>query len=228
MFVALVLVAAAVVLSHSPWLSARVVTVTGVHPDTSEAAIVDAAGLQHHPPLVSVDPAPTAQKVEALPFIATAQVHRHWPDGVAIAVTERVPVATMAGPGGSWSVLDADGRTLAVQATRPAGLVVLAVRTGASVAPPAPVGGTLGVEASYALTVCRTLPPAFSAQVTSVTGAPDGTVSMALDSGITVLLGADDDLHAKYEDVAAIIAHGSLQGATTIDVTVPQSPAVTG
>jgi cell division protein FtsQ len=155
-------------------------------------------------------------------------VQRHWPDGVAISVTERVPVATMAGPGGSWSVLDGGGRTLAVQGTRPSGLVVLAVRTGASVTPPAPVGGTLGSGASFGLTVCRTLPPAFSAQVTSVTQAPDGTVSMTLNSGITVLLGADDALPAKYEDVAAIIAHGSLHGATSIDVTVPQSPAVTG
>ncbi len=226
-FLALAVAAAAVALLHTPWFSARVVTVTGVHPNTSEAAIVDAAGLQHHPSLISVDPGPTAQKVETLPYIATAQVHRHWPDGVAIAVTERVPVATMAGPGRSWSVLDGDGRTLAVQATQPAGLVVLAVRTTAGVAQPAPVGGTLA-GGSFALTVCRTLPPAYVAQVTSVTGAVDGTVSMTLNSGITVLLGGDEDLGAKYEDVAAIIAHASLQGATVIDVTVPQSPAVTG
>jgi UDP-N-acetylmuramate dehydrogenase len=40
-------------------------------------------------------------------FIATAQVERHWPDGVTIAVTERVPTVTvMAGPGAAWSVLD--------------------------------------------------------------------------------------------------------------------------
>ena len=66
---------------------------------------------------------------------------------------------------------------------------------------------------SAGLTVCRTLPPAFAAQVVSVTVAADGTVSLALNSGITVLLGTDTDLPAKYEDVAAIIAHASLHGA---------------
>jgi hypothetical protein len=39
-------------------------------------------------------------------------------------------------------------------------------------------------------------------------------------------LGTDTELNAKYEDVAAIIAHASLVGATTIDVSVPQSPTV--
>ena len=44
-----------------------------------------------------------------------------------------------------------------------------------------------------------------------MTVAADGTVS---------------ELQAKYEDVAAIIAHGSLRGARTLDVTVPESPTV--
>jgi cell division protein FtsQ len=226
--VALAVAAGAVVLLHSSWFSAEVVSVSGVHPHTSDAAIVAAAGLEHHPPLVSVDPGATADRVEALPFIATAQVHRHWPDGVAISVTERVPAMTMAGPGTSWSVLDGDGRTLEVGATRPLGLVLLVVHAAGGTLAPAAVGGTLVPDGSVGLTVCRTLPPAFSAQVTTVTVAPDGTVSLALNSGITILLGTDNDLHAKFEDVAAIIAHASLRGATTIDVTVPQSPTVAG
>jgi cell division protein FtsQ len=225
---ALALAAAAVALLHSSWFSARVVAVTGVHPHTTAAAIVDAAGLEHHPPLISVDPGSIAAKVEALPFIATAQVHRHWPDGVTVTVTERVPVVTMSGPGTSWSVLDAAGRTLEVQPVRPPGLVLLAVDTLAGAIAPAPVGGSLPAGGVIGLGVCATLPPAFAAQVTSVTVAPDQTVSLALNSGITVLLGTDADLHAKYEDVAAIIARASLRGATTIDVSVPQSPTVTG
>ena len=56
--------------------------------------------------------------------------------------------------------------------------------------------------------------------------AADGTVDLALNSGLAVLLGTDTDLPAKYEDVAAIIAHASLHGATAIDVTVPASPTV--
>jgi hypothetical protein len=51
-------------------------------------------------------------------------------------------------------------------------------------------------------------------------------VSLALNSGLVVLLGTTSDLTAKYEDVAAIIAHAPLRGAHTIDVTVPQTPTV--
>jgi hypothetical protein len=74
--------------------------------------------------------------------------------------------------------------------------------------------------------VARSLPLAFSGQVTAVVVAADGTVSLDLNSNLVVLLGTVSNLAAKYEDVAAIIAHAPLQGAHTIDVTVPQSPTV--
>jgi cell division protein FtsQ len=221
-----VLVALAVGLLHTPFFEAKVVRVTGSHPNTPTAEILRAAGLDGHPPLVSVDPGPAAARVETLPFIASAQVTRDWPDGVTVHVAERVPVVGMAGPTTGWSTLDGAGRTLAVTPGRP-GLPVLVVHgpTGAPV-PPAPVGGTVAPAADPGLAVARTLPPAFAAQVASVTVAADGTVSLALDSGLTVLLGTVSDLRAKYEDVAAIIAHAPLRGAHTIDVTVPESPTV--
>lgn len=223
---ATVLVVAGVALLHTPWFSAQVVTVSGEHPHTGTAAIVAAAGVGGHPPLISVDPGVTARRVEALPFIASAQVHRHWPDGVTVSVTERVPKAVMAAPGSSWAVLDGYGRTLVVDPGRPPGFIVVTVETPDGPARPGKVGTTLPGADSFSLTVCRTLPPAFSAQVVSVTEAANATVSLGLNSGITVLLGTDSDMAAKYEDVAAVIAHASLRGQRIIDVTVPQSPTV--
>jgi cell division protein FtsQ len=220
------LVVVVIAVLHTPLFSARVVSVAGVHPHTSAAAIETAAGLTGHPPLISVDPAATAAKVERLPFIATAQVHRHWPDGVTVTVTERVPTVVMGGPGNSWSVLDDHGRTLEVVPTRPPGLVVMTVNTAEGPLHPAAVGDTLPGASSFALAVSRSLPPAFSGQVLSITEAPNATVSLWLNSRITVLLGTNSDLRAKYEDVAAVIAHASLHGATAIDVSVPQSPTV--
>lgn len=215
-------------LLHTPWMSAQVITVAGTHPNTSTAAIEAAAGLGGHPPLVDVDPGAVAARVERLPYVAEAQVHRQWPDGVRITVDERVPALEMAGPGSSWSILDAHGRTLGVVPSRAPGLVQLVVlRTRGAVAP-APVGGSLGLEAAAGLTVCRTLPPAFSGQVVTVTQAVDATVSLYLNSDLTVLLGTTDDLGAKYEDVAAVIAHADLVGIHVVDVTVPQSPTVSG
>jgi len=219
------LVVLGVFLLHTPWFGAKVVTVKGSHPNTSDLAIETAAGLLHRPPLVSVDPGATAARVETLPFIASAQVTRRWPDGVTITVTERRPVVTMAGPTASWSTLDGFGRTLAVAPARP-GLTVLIVHASTGPVPPAPVGGTVSAAAAAGLLVARTLPPAFAGQVISVTVAADSTVSLALTSGLVVLLGTGSDLPAKYEDVAAIIANAPLRGAHTIDVTVPQSPTV--
>ena len=219
------LVALGVGLLHTPWFKANVITVTGVHPNTPVAPIVDAAGLAHHPPLISVDPGPAAARVDSLPFIASAQVTRHWPDGVTIHVTERKPVVAMAGPAASWSTLDGNGRTLAVTPGRPV-LPVLIVHGPTGPVPPAPVGGTVPAPADPGLAVARSLPPAFAGQVVSITVAADGTVALALSSNLVVLLGTVSDLAAKYEDVAAIIAHAPLRGAHTIDVTVPQSPTV--
>jgi cell division protein FtsQ len=220
-----VLVALGVLALHTPFFEAKVVTVTGEHLNTSTLAIETAAGVLHHPPLISVDPGPAAARVETLPFIASARVVRHWPDAVTIAVTERSPVTAMAGPVPAWSTLDGNGRTLAVTPAKPA-LPVLVVTSVKGPVHPAPVGATVAPAAAPGLLVARTLPPAFAGQVVSIAVAADGTVSLALNSGLVVLLGTVSDLTAKYEDVAAIIAHASLHGAHTIDVTVPQTPTV--
>jgi len=220
------LVALGIGLLHTPLFEAKVVTITGAHPNTPATAILRAAGLAGRPPLVSVDPGADAARVETLPYIASAQISRHWPDGVTVHVTERVPTVVMAGPASSWSTLDGHGRTLAIGPGRPV-LPVLVVHgpTGAPI-PPAAEGATVGAAANAGLTVARTLPAAFAGQVESVTVAADGTVSLALSSNLTVQLGTVSELQAKYEDVAAIIAHGSLRGARTLDVTVPESPTV--
>jgi cell division protein FtsQ len=213
-------------LLHSSLFAARVVTVTGVHPHTTTAAIVNAAGLSHRPLMINVNAGTAEAGIAALPFIRTAQVTRHWPDGVQVTVTERIPVAVMAGPSGSWAEVDASGRILAVEPTRPAGLVQLVVTSAGGAVTPGRAGQALPSSAGSGLQVCGTLPLAFSAQVVSVSVAADRTVDLALNSGITVVMGTTSDLTVKYQDVASIIAHASLQGMKTIDVTVPGAPTV--
>ncbi len=213
-------------LLHTSLFSARVVTVTGAHAHTSSADIVNAAGLAHRPLLINLNSGAAEAGIRALPFVRTAQVTRHWPDGVQVTVTERVPVAVVAGASGAWAQVDATGRVLAVQPTRPAGLVQLVVTTPTGPVSPARAGRALPSLADSGLQVCRTLPLAFSAQVVSVNVAPDRTVDLALNSGLTVVMGTASDLTVKYQDVASIIAHASLKGMKTIDVTVPGAPTV--
>ena len=217
------LVATGVYLIHTPLFGAKKVTITGIHPNTSDLAIRSSAGLLHHPPLISVDPGPAEARVETLPFIATARITRHWPDSVTIAVTERRPVAAMAGPAASWSTLDGFGRTMAVTPAKPA-YPALVVHLAAGVVTPAPIGGKVAPAAAPGLVVARTLPLAFSGQVTTVTAGVDRTVTLSRASGVVVLLGTVSDLQAKYKDVASILAGAPLQGVHTIDVTVPEAP----
>jgi cell division protein FtsQ len=224
--VAAVIVGGGLALLHTSWFSARVVTVTGPHAHTTTADIVNAAGLAHRPLMINVNAGTAEARLTALPFIRTAQVARHWPDGVQVSVTERVPVAVVAGAAGSWAQVDATGRVLAASPVRPAGLVQLVVTApSGTVSPPRP-GAVLPSLAGSGLQVCGTLPVAFSAQVVSVTVAPDQTVDLALNSGLTVVMGTVSDLTVKYQDVASIIAHASLKGMKTIDVTVPGAPTV--
>ena len=204
------------------------VTVTGDHPNTPTAAIVRAAGLDGHPPLISVDPGPVGGPG------GDAAVHRHRPRSrgtgptrVTIAVTERVPVATMAGPATSWSTLDGDGRTLAVtpgrpgpagaRRPRPPGARSRRPRSAGRWPPAADPGPGRGPDAARRLRR--------PGRVGHGGGRRDGRRSPSTRAS-TVLLGTDSDLPAKYEDVAAIIAHAPLRGAHTIDVTVPESPTV--
>jgi cell division protein FtsQ len=221
-----VLAVAAVAVLHSPLLSVRRVEVVGPHAETPTAVIVRAAGIGGHPPLVDVDTASVAARVESLPFVRTARVTRSWPSTVRIAVTARVPALVMAVPGGGWAELDRAGRVLARVPARPAGLPLLTVhQVGGPLAPPV-VGASVAGSARPGVEVAATLPPAFSAQVTVVTELPAQTVDLTLSSGLTVVLGTVADLHAKYVDVASIIAGAPLHGAKTIDVSVPQAPTV--
>ena len=170
-------------LLHSGLFSAKKVVVTGNHPHISTATILAAAGLAGHPPLISVNTGVVAARVERLPWIATARVSRNWPDHITIAVTERVPVASMAGPGTSWSEVDRTGRTVQVDAARVPALVDVAVRDAKGGVPPAPLGSITDTADLPALRVARTLPAAFVGQVTQVIGNADGTVDLALNFG---------------------------------------------
>ncbi|MHB8219604.1 MAG: cell division protein FtsQ/DivIB [Acidimicrobiales bacterium] len=228
---------------HTRVFAARVVTVRGaVHTPVTQIETV--AGVSSHPPLIDVVPGTVASRLERLPWIATANVQREWPDGLRITVVERTPAAVIrnvqpiagtpstsqkatspatspspAAPG--WAVVDRSGRVLTDVASPPAGLVPVV----APVSPGAP-GTDVGAGAAPGLAVASSLPKAFSAQVTGVDVGHGGAVTLTLTTPVTVDLGNVVELRQKYEDVAAILAGAKLAAGDVIDVSVPQAPAV--
>lgn len=214
------LVVAGWVVLHSRVFGARAVTVVGAPPG-QRAAVVDAAGLAGAPPLLDVGAA-NAAAVDRLPWVASATISRHWPDGVRIVVTQRTPVAAVAetSPSAGFAEVDRDGRVQGTVASLPAGLVQV---TGTP--PPGSPGTTLG-GARAALTVASSLPKAFAAQVAQVEEGPGGAVTLKLTSPLTVYLGSTADLRAKYEDVAALLAGAKLASGDVIDVSAPSTPVL--
>lgn len=210
-------------LLHSRVFAARVVTVVGsVHTPTAE--IISVAGLSDHPPMIDVDPATGAARLEQLPWVSKATVSRLWPDGIRISVVEHSAVAVVAttSPAAEpWALVDRSGRVLADVASPPAGLVRLATPDA-----PGPPGSGMGTAATAGLRVAASLPRAFSAQVTSVEVSQGGQVTLAMTTPVTIMLGATTQLHQKYEDAAALLAGAKLVAGDVIDVSVPDSPTV--
>ena len=206
---------------HSPLFGAKVVTVKGPLTAQQRAEVLAASGLSTHPPLIDVNPGAISARVGRIPWVADAQVSRHWPDGFSLSVRRRVPVAVMARPGGGYVEVDRTGRILSAPSSAPAGVAQLEapVRAG-------PVGSWLAASAAPSLTVAASLPPALRPDVVAVVAQPQGEVDLQLTSPLTVRLGTATELRQKYEAAAAILAGASLQAGDQIDVTVPSSPFV--
>jgi cell division septal protein FtsQ len=209
-------------LLHTPWFSARTITVHGATHETS-AQVISAGGLAGHPALIDVHPGAVVQGIERLPWVHRATVTVAWPDKVHIAVTEQVPLAEMKTAGGQWALLTSAGRVLSLTPTQAPGMIVL---TGPQA--PGPAGSTLGAADQVGLSVAVTLPVSFKAQVTSVGVQPGQWVQLAMTTPVVINIGTASQLPSKYEDVTSILAGATLHAGDVIDVSVPDAPTVTG
>jgi cell division protein FtsQ len=219
--VVLLVVVAGWFVLHTPWFSARVVTVQGETHETA-AQVIAAAGLAGHPALIGLNANAVTNGVERLPWVRTASVKVAWPDTVHIVITEQTPVAEMKTAAGTWAELTSSGRVLALVPTQTAGAITLT-------APqlPGALGSTLGSADEVGLEVASTLPASFKAQVTGVAVETGGWVRLSMTTPIAVNIGTATQLSAKYEDVSAILAKATLHAGDVIDVSVPGAPTVT-
>jgi cell division protein FtsQ len=184
-------------LLDSRFLIVRYVQVTGTGRLVSRSQVTAAAGIQLGVPLIRVDNAAVARRVERITQVQSAQVSKDWPDAVTIMVRQRTPVFAV--PDGSgYSLVDQFGVAVTRAAKQPAGMPRLAAGT-----PGSPLRGSRSVRA--AATVLRELPRRLAGQVTAVTAASPDEVSLRLASGVTVVWGGPERAAAKARELALLM-----------------------
>lgn len=219
------LLAGALALVHSPVVGARHVRVSGA-PNIASSSVLAAAGLRGAPPLVDLDPAAIAARVEQLPWVWTAAVKVVWPSTVAIHITERVPVAAIAVPGSrtSYAICDVTGRVLEIVLVRPASLPVVAL-AGSGAGEPGMPGTSLPARDRLELQVAADMPESMVPTVAAVTGTSLGAV-VELTDHLTAIIGDAAALPQKFVSLATVLAYGHLDGISGIDLRVSAAPVL--
>jgi cell division protein FtsQ len=182
-----------------PWLLVvRSIVVTGTHL-VPASQVLAVAGIQPGTPLIRVNTARAAARVETIRQVSSAQVTRSWPDRVVIAVRERTPAVAVTAPGGGFDLVDGDGVIVQWAARRPAGLPLYVTTTAVTSLPGDP-------DIATAAAVIGGLPGKLRASVTSLTAPSPAQVTLRLADGVTVLWGGADHAQAKAEELALLMA----------------------
>ena len=182
--------------------------------------VVAASGVHTGEPLLQVDTGAVARAVEREPWILTAKVTRSVNGVVAIAVTERTPVATVLGPDGVALWVDGSGRVLGPVAV---GDGVLPRLDG--VAPVEP--GDTVVASDGALQLAALLTPGVRARSVAIVTTADGQLQLQLQPQGTVDLGTSEDLAIKVASLVTVMGQVDQRDLCTIRVINPETPVVT-
>lgn len=165
-----------------------------------------------------VQPDALRQALAPYPTVKSVAVAAHFPHGLSVQITQRIPVAALVA-GGRATPVAADGTLL--PGAPVARLAQVKLRS-------APAGSA--VTDRRTLSTIRLLafaPAALRAKVVTAFRGPSG-LSLHLADGPTVHFGPGTRLTAKWASLAAVLASPHARGATAIDVRVPEHPAAAG
>lgn len=205
------LVAAGFVEARDPRFALGSVAVSGERM-TPPQEIVLAAAFPQGANVWLLDTAGARRRIEALPWIETADVHRSWPNHVRVDVTERTPVARISlgaqgdaeEPADEIALVDSTLRVLAVEPVELGDQALPLFRIAPA---PALRPGTVppgdDVQTSYdVLLQLRAL----GLRISEVDVAPATGVTVVCDGGLRVILGTQDELAGKVALLKAIAA----------------------
>ena len=208
-------------LLDSRFFVVRSVAVTGTHLVTG-AEVRSAAAIPPGLPLIRVNSATIAHRIERIRQVQSARVSRDWPDGVTIAVIERTPV--LAVPGGrGYQLIDKYGVVVESSSRRPPTLPSLEL-SAVPGSGPVSVPELRGSPAVYAAAVVLHELPRYLARSVVSVQAPSATeVTLRLARGITIVWGGTDRAAQKSRELAVLMK----THARSYNVSAPGT-AVTG
>ncbi|MGI8761658.1 MAG: cell division protein FtsQ/DivIB [Jatrophihabitantaceae bacterium] len=208
--IAAVLVAAVLtwLLAFSSVFGVGTVEVRGEHV-LSAARIRTAAAVPHGTPLLRLDTASIARRVETVPGVAAAVVRTSFPSTVLITVTERVAVGVVRS-GTGYALVDATGDQFRTVTARPRGLPLFVV----------PAGTDARTTGGAVATVASALTPALRAQVASVQALDPNAITLLLTDQRVVQWGSA----ARSADKARILPALLRGHVSQVDVSDPDQP----
>jgi cell division protein FtsQ len=181
----------------SSLLGVRAVRLAGPVPVPRDRVLA-AAGIAMGTPLLRVDTAAAARRIERITQVRSATVRLAWPDAIVIAIVPRTAELTVTGQYG-YAMLDSDGVLLRWQAARPRGLALLL----SPAAPVAELRGRLSVRAAGS--VLAGLPRSLRRRVVAVRSSVASGVTLLLRGGITVRWGSTGRAAAKASELTALL-----------------------
>ena len=201
-----VLGAAVYVVGFSPVLAVTRVSISGTD-ILSPEEVSAAAAVPLGTPLVRLDLDGIAGRVAGLPPVAEVSVTRHWPDAVAVEVSERVArLAIESGTG--FLVADASGVVFDTAKSLPKGLVRVEADPGDR--------QTL-VDAAV---VYSSLSSATAKKLSSIQARGRDSITLRLRGGERVLWGSAEQSELKSQVIDVLLD----EGGTTFDVSAPAYP----
>lgn len=202
----------------SPLARVNAVTVTGVQGAQASrirAALTSAArGMS----TLHVDDDALRDAVATYPVVRGLHTTADFPHGLRIAVEAYEPVAALQRAGDLVAVA-ADGTILRGSATK--GLPLVAAKTmpgGDRVADP---------DVLSAITVVAAAPPPLRARVARVYEGVRG-LSATVEGGPKLYFGGGERIRAKWMAAAEVLAHVGTQGASYVDLRIPEKPVAGG
>jgi cell division protein FtsQ len=204
-------------LRHSSLVAVRHVQVTGVSGPESRAIEAALGRAARHLSTLDVQSGALRAAVAQFAVVRELTAVAHFPHGLAIHVSEQLPVAALV-VGGVRTAVAADGVVLG-----PALLSPSLPAVGGWSAPP-PGARLHDHDLLGAMAVLGAAPHRLAARVARVYVGPQG-LTVRMRNGLVVYFGDDSRAHAKWLALAAVLADHSSAGAIYIDVRLPARPA---